>query len=172
MQPPRNYQPLRDEQARATQEPAPQKAQTKAPEPAKAAEAQPEPQPYRPQVRPATGRLTDSGGMAEQQALANDLMKQNRAIAARGQSPQPVTAEQHSGKDRLAADLKQAKEGRATANQERDAGHAPAAEGQQKDNARAAPEKQSGKERLAADLKRAKESAPAREAGQDRGRSR
>jgi hypothetical protein len=172
LQPPRNYQSLRDEHARATQESAPQKAQAKAPEPAKGAEAQPEPQPYRPQVRPSTGRVTDSGGRVAQEELANDLHKQNLANAALRQRAQPVTAEQQSGKDRLAADLSEAKEGRVTVNQERDADHAPPANAQQKDNARAAPEKQGGKERLAADLKEAKESAPAPEQGHDRGRSR
>ena len=113
----------------------------------KRAEAQPEPQPTRPnQVRASSGRLADSGGMEAQQALANDLLKQNRANVAMNQSAQPVRAEKQSGKDRLAADLAEAKEGRAAVNQERDAGHAPAAQGQQKDNAPAAPEKQSGKE--------------------------
>ncbi len=80
--------------------------------------------------------------------------------------------EKQSGKDLLAADLSEAKAGQAATRQERDADRAPAAQGQQKDNARAAPEKQSGKDRLVADLKEAKESAPAPEQGHDRGRSR
>ena len=173
MQPPQKYQPLRDEHARATQESASQKAQTKAPEPAKGADAQKEPEPTRPnQIRASSGRLADSGGMEAQQALANDLLKQNRANVAMNQSAQPVRAEKQSGKDRLASDLSEAKEGRAAVNQERDAGHASAAQGQQKDNAPAAPEKQSAKERLAADLKEAKENGPAPEQGHDRGRSR
>lgn len=171
MQPPRNYQPLREEHARATQELTPQAEKQEAP--SRKPDAQQEPEPTRPnQVRASSGRLADSGGMEAQQALANDLLKQSRADASTRHSTQPETAEQQSGKDRLAADLKEAKEGMATVNQERDAGHAQSAKGQQKHNAPAASEKLSGKERLTADFAEAKESAPVPEQGHDTGRSR
>jgi hypothetical protein len=172
LQPPQKYQPLRDDHARAAKESVPKPEKQEAP--SRAPDAQQEPQPHRSdQLRASTGRATDSGGMVAQQALANDLIKQNRATAPAMQTAPPVAAaEKLKGKDRLAADLAKAKQGRAAVNQERDTGQAPPAKGEQKDNPPAAAEKQSGKDRLAADLARAKEGASARQQGRGQGRSR
>ena len=108
----------------------------------------------------------------ESAARYNNWLNQNHANRDAAQKVPMQQLEKQSGKDLLAADLSEAKEGRPAVNQQRDAGHAPPAQGQQKDNARAAPEKHSGKDRLAADLKGAKESPSVPPQGRDGGRSR
>jgi hypothetical protein len=114
LQPPRNYQALLGENARAP-EPASQVEKQEAP--SRTGDTGKEPEPHRPEQAPSIGRVTDSGGMVAQHALANDLMKQNRANAALREGAQPdmsanspSSTEQKSDKAQLAADLKDARE--------------------------------------------------------------
>lgn len=148
---PRNYQALRVENTGPSQQPKVEKQEPTGQGP----------QPHRPgQVRPSTGRVTDSGGMEAQQALANDLMHQNRANASR-QGAQTAAM----GKDHLAADLQAAKE----------SGQVAARLGPSRNGA--APQagtqgKLSGKELLAADLKAAKDTTNEMQQARDPSRSR
>jgi hypothetical protein len=177
LQPPRNYQALHAANLRAPQEPASHVEKQEAP--SRALGTGQKPEPHRPeQVRVSTGRMTDSGGMEAQQALANDLMKQNRANASIRQEARPdmsassPSAVQKNDKGQLGADLKEARESTSASVQARDQSRAPDA-----DKAAAQPDASTSRERtgkaaLAADLKDAKDNAPSQQQARDQSRSR
>jgi hypothetical protein len=177
LQPPRNYQPLRAEKVRAPQEPASHVEREEAP--SRALGTGQEPEPHRPeQVRVSTGRMTDSGGMEAQQALANDLMKQNRANASIRQEARPdmpassPSAVHKSDKEQVAADLKEARASTSASAQARDQSRSRAADKPAAQPDASTSREGRGKAALAADLKDASENTPSQEQARDQSRSR
>ena len=172
MQTPRNDQALRADYVRASQESAPHADKQEAR--GHTSDTAQEPQPHRPeQVRATTGRVTDSGGMEAQQALANDLMKQNHANASIRQGAQPdmsansPSAEQKGDKAQLSADLKNARESASSPAQGRDESQAHPADNAPAQRDASISGEGASKAALAADLKDARENTHAQEQARD-----
>lgn len=179
LKPPRDYQALRDEHANAAGQSPSQEDQAKAPRQPEG-EIQPEPEPTRPnQVRAPSPRWTDSGRMDAQETsaihyhnwvntnatekqgarpdLSANILEREAALQERGKATEQLTS-----KDRLAADLQEAKEGGRQQDPVRNASPPDAAK----------QEKTGGKAALAEDLKAAKESAKEADQSRDTSRSR
>jgi len=168
LKPPRNYQGLHDEHARADGQSAPQD-QAQVPGQPEADDAHSEPKPSRPTFRPPSPGWTDSPKMEHQFDSAREFNNWANATARQASRPDQSAGvaghEAAAEKARLAGDLEAAKETVQAAERhssDRNASPPEAAE----------QEKGSGKALLAEDLKAAKENANETDQSRDPGRSR
>jgi len=171
LKPPRSYQPLNDEHARAAGQSASEQDQAPVPGQPEADNVQSEPEPSRPtQVRASSPGWTDSPKMEHHQASAVSYNNWANANATARQASRPDQSagvpghEAAAEKVRLAGDLQAAKEGQAAEHRNPDRNASPPDAAKQ--------EKPSGKAALAEDLKAAKESAKETAQSRDTSRSR